>query len=120
MQVNIKPIKLALYTGIITLIMIVVYAFSKHDASQAQTTSSRPSEQQQKTDKDPFKEFLDNRQQVASSQSIQVQPSQPIQIVSGNSTTTVPVGSDPFKAFLDAQSKAKPEEAVISPFSRGK
>jgi hypothetical protein len=120
MHLNAKPHKVALISGIITLILIGFYIFFDQDASQAQATSSAQPDQAPMAGTDPFKEFLDKQQQGAVIQTSPAQPSQPIQIVVGNSTTTVPVGTDPFKAFLDAQSKAKPEEAAISPFSGGK
>lgn len=65
--------------------------------------------------KDPFKEYLEKQQQGVLPPS-----STPLhQVITGNSTTTIPAVSDPFKNFLELQSKAKPEEAAISPFSLG-
>jgi hypothetical protein len=115
MQLNTKPLKVALIVGIIALIVIGVYGVSDQDA-QVQTTPSEPSNQTQTTAKDPFKAFLD-KQQDASLQPSQALPSQTIQIGDSSTAKTAPVGTDPFKAFLDAQSKAKPEEAAISPFA---
>lgn len=120
MQLNTKLVKAAFIAGIIALILIGFYAINEKDASQGQTISSASSEQLQTYARDPFKEHLEKQQQGATSQSTLGQHSQPIQIANGNSTTAVPVGTDPFKAFLDAQSKAKPEEAGISPFATGK
>jgi hypothetical protein len=119
MNLNIKPIKVALIAGIIALILIGVYGISDQDA-QVQTTPSEPSNQSQTTGKDPFKEFLDKQQQGTSLQASQAQPSQTIQIGDSTSAKTVPVGTDPFKAFLEAQSKGKLDEAAISPFADGK
>jgi hypothetical protein len=118
MHLNAKPLKVALITGIITLILIGFYTFFDQDASQAQATSSAHPDKAPMAGTDPFKEFLDKQQQGTPLQASQAAPSQSIQIKNGNTTTTVPVGTDPFKAFLDAQSKAKPEEAAISPFAK--
>ena len=120
MQLNTKPLKVALIAGIITLILIGVYAFRDQDINEAQTTQSKQTELEQLVGKDPFKDYLDNQQQGTSLQASPVQSSQTIQIGDSTSAKTVPVGTDPFKAFLDAQSKAKPEEAAISPFAAGK
>jgi hypothetical protein len=118
MHLNAKPLKVALIAGIITLILIGFNALFDQDASQGQTTSSTQSDQAQSAGKDPFKEHLDKQQQGAVIQTHPPESSQSIQIKNGHTTTTVPVGTDPFKAFLDAQSKAKPEEAAISPFAK--
>lgn len=120
MQLSTKPLKVVLIAGILTLILIGVFAISEQDASQGQTTSSTQSDQTPMAGNDPFKEQLEKQQQGATTHTSPLQSSQPIQIVTGNSTTTVPVGTDPFKAFLDAQPKSKPEEAAISPFTGGK
>jgi hypothetical protein len=121
MQVNTKLIlKAGLIASIITLILIGVFTVKHQDQGDSPFTPEKPLEQSQTMATDPFKEYFDKQQQDAIITHSQAQPSQPIQIVVGNSTTTVPVGTDPFKAFLDAQSKAKPEEAAISPFTRGK
>ena len=116
MQLNTKPMKLGLITGIITLILIGFYVLREKDDVQSVSGSSMPVDQQQTMAKDPFKEYLDKQQQ-----GISAQPSQPAQVMDGNSTSTItPPGSDPFKVFLESQSKSKPEEAVISPFAGGK
>lgn len=119
MQLNTKPLKVALIAGIITLILIGVYGISDQDA-QVQITPSTQSNQSQATGKDPFKEFLDKQQQGTSLQPGPALTIQTIQIGDRNSATTVPAGTDPFKAFLEAQSKGKPDEAAISPFSSKK
>lgn len=116
MHLNTKPLKVGLIAGIITLILIGVYGISDQDA-QVQTTPSEPSTQTQTTGKDPFKEFLVKQQQGKSLQPSQALPSQTIQIGDSSTATKVPAGTDPFKAFLEAQPKAKPEEAAISPFA---
>jgi hypothetical protein len=116
MQLNTKPVKVALIAGIITLILVGVYGIRDQDALSLKTPSE-PSNQTQTTGKDPFKEFLDKRQQGTPLQASQARPSQTIEIGDSTSAKSVPVGTDPFKAFLDAQPKAKPEEAVISPFA---
>lgn len=120
MQIKTKPMKLALGAAIITLILIGFYAFNEQDANQGQTTSSGLSEQLETYAKDPFKEHLEKQQQGASIQASSPQSNRPIQIVSGNSTTAVPVGTDPFKAFLDTQEKSQKETSATSPFGGGK
>jgi len=120
MHLNAKPLKVALIAGIITIILMGFYTSFDQDESQVQVTSSTQPDKAPMAGKDPFKEHLEKQQKGSDFQTSPAQPSQPIQIVIGNSTTTVPVGNDPFKAFLDAQSKAKPEEAAISPFSGSK
>lgn len=120
MPLNTKSLKVALIVGIITLIMIGFYGISDQD-TQVQITPPVQSNQSQATGKDPFQEFLDKQQQQGTSlQASQAQPIQTIQIGDRNSATTVPVGNDPFKAFVEAHSKAKPDEAAISPFSSKK
>ena len=120
MQLNTNSISRALIACIVTLILIGFYAAREHDAGQTIVTPYQPAVQPRTITKDPLKEYFDKQQQDAIIPHSQPQTSPPIQILVGNSTTTVPVGTDPFKAFLDAQSKAKPEEAAISPFSGGK
>jgi hypothetical protein len=120
MRLIIKPTKLAIILGILSLIMIGVYGLLKNDSAQGVPTSQQATDQPQTMSKDPFKEYLEKQQQGAAIQTNPDQTSQPIRIGDGTSTTTVPVGTDPFKAFLEAQSKAKPEEAGISPFSSRK
>lgn len=116
MQPILKFSKLSFF-AIVSIISMVVYFFNKDDRSQSTSASSQLRDPPQALVKDPFKEFLAKEQQGAAIQANQVKTSPPTQIVNGNSTTTVPAGTDPFKAFLEAESKAKPEEAAISPFS---
>jgi hypothetical protein len=116
---NTKPAKLFLMVGIITLIMIAFYTLSEENIKGV-FAPSLPVDQPQANVKDPFKEFLDKQQPGASLQPSQALPIQMIQIGDRNSAATVPVGTDPFKAFVEAQSKAKPDEAAISPFSSKK
>jgi len=120
MQPKSKPTKVALAAIIITLVLIGFYTFVDKDESQSQTPSLKQSDQPQTMAKDPFKEYLENQQQGVVTQPSQALTSQTIQIGNSTSTTTVPVGTDPFKAFLEAQSKSKPEEAAISPFANRK
>ena len=117
MQFNTKPIKFVSIIVLIALFLVWFYGSRKQVADQGLVAPSHTTVQRQIMVKDPFKEFQDKQQQDAINPHSQAQPSQQIQIVNGNSTTTVPVGTDPFKAFLEAQAKAKPEEATISPFS---
>jgi hypothetical protein len=113
MQSNSKSIKLFL-ASILAIILIVVYAFHSNDANQFVPSSRTPNDPTQAIEKDPFKEFLERPQQGAI---FQVNPSPQIEIITGNSKTIISAGTDPFKAFLDAQNTAKPAEAAISPFS---
>lgn len=120
MQLNIRPVIVTISVGIISLIFIGFYAFSEKEDVQSVIVTSQPGEQPQTMPKDPFKQFLNNQQQGEVNQPSQALSNQSIQVGNGSTAKTVPVGTDPFKAFLDAQSKAKPEEAAISPFAAGK
>lgn len=120
MQLNFRPVIVTISVIIIALIFIGFYTFSEKEDIQSVIAPSQTGEQLQTMAKDPFKHFLSNQQQGEANQPSQAPSNQTIQVGNGSTATTVPVGTDPFKAFLDAQSKAKPEEAAISPFSVSK
>jgi hypothetical protein len=121
MQLNFKHIKLGLTVTIITLILIGTYSLTeKNDDGQGAHALEQPDEQPQTMAKDPFKEHIDKQQLVGAAQPSPAQLMQSVQVMNGKSPVTIPVGIDPFKAFLESQRKVKPEEAGISPFESSK
>lgn len=110
--------------GMITVFLIVCYTLWVRPADQALVSSpygtgqAQPVVLDQPVGKDPFKEVFEKQQQRGSAQAAAAQDIQPVQIVYGNKTVTVKPGTDPFKAFLELQSKTKSEDAAISPFGR--
>lgn len=110
MSPNLKPIKL--YSiFILAIILIAVYGFYENESNQTLPTTSQLTDLSTTVVRDSFKEFNDKQQGG---------PIQPTHIINGNSTATIKVGTDPFKAYLETQSRVKPQEAAISPFSEGK
>jgi len=118
MQLNTNLLKFILIVGIVTLIFICISAQQKNDSVPDVANPEQLKNQLHIVINDPFKEFLDNQQQGLATQVTPVQTNQPIKIASDNSTITLPAGNDPFKVFLEAQIKAKPIEASISPFAK--
>ncbi len=113
-------IKLALTVGIISLILIGLFAFKEESFNHASTAPERPSDQLKVDSKDPFKEFLEKKQQKTLAQPIPTQLDQPEKATNGNSSPAIEARTDPFKNFLESQAKALKADAKNSPFGAGK
>jgi hypothetical protein len=122
----IKKIKLPVFIliGIITVFVMVASVFWGRQSGQGVVSSpgaidpNQPVGQAQNLGRNPFKEAWSRQQQNGAAQALSAHNTQPVQIVQGNVTATVKPGTDPFKAFLELQSKTKSEDAAISPFGR--
>ncbi|WP_322993530.1 hypothetical protein [Limnohabitans sp.] len=120
---KIKP-TFFMFIAIITVFVIGCTFFWGSQPGQVVVSTPRATDldvaagQDQNLGRDPFKEALIKQQQNGAAQALPSPNSQPVQIVHGNVTATVKPGADPFKAFLELQSKTKSEDAAISPFGK--
>jgi hypothetical protein len=122
----IKKIKLPalMLIAIITVFVMVATVFWGRQPGQSVVSSPRaidPNQavgQEQNLGRDPFKEAWSRQHQGGATQALPAHNTQPVQIVHGNVTATVKPGADPFKAFLELQSKTKSQDAAISPFGK--
>jgi hypothetical protein len=88
-----------------------------HDSGKGAVALILPADKPQAMARDPFKDYIDKQQQGTVNQTSPAQLIQSAKVMNGKAASTVPLGTDTFKAFLEAQGKAKPEASAISPFT---